>query len=45
MKKEYIGYEKNLSLVRDLLRDPESIKNYLPKRTQLAWNLYRKLIE
>jgi hypothetical protein len=45
MKKEYIGYEKNLSLVRDLLRDPESIKNYLPERTQLAWNLYRKLIE
>ncbi len=42
MQDEYIGYENNLNLVKDLCRDPESITAYLPDRTALAFQLYRK---
>lgn len=42
MKQEYIGYEKNLNLVKDLAVDPESITNYLPEQSFRAFNLYRR---
>lgn len=44
MKKEYLGYENNLSLVKDLKVDPERIMNYLPTRAIDAWRLYRSLL-
>jgi len=42
MKNEYIGYENNLKLVRDIAKDPEQIFKYLPKRTVEAFSLYRR---
>ena len=45
MKKEYIGYENNLSLVKDLYNDSEKILNYLPERSIAAWNIYRSLLK
>jgi hypothetical protein len=44
MKKEYIGYENNLSLVADLYNDSELIKKYLPVKSILAWNKYKSLL-
>jgi len=44
MKKEYIGYENNLSLVKDLYNDSEKILKYLPERSIAAWNVYRSLL-
>jgi hypothetical protein len=44
MKKEYIGYENNLSMIEDLIRDPESIFKYLPGRSIAAWNRFRKIL-
>lgn len=45
MKKEYIGYENNLSLVKDLYSDSEKILKYLPERSIAAWNIYRDLLK
>ena len=45
MKQEYLGYENNLNLVRDLTVAPEKILNYLPERSIQAFNLYRKHFE
>ncbi len=42
MKAEYIGYEHNLELVRNVAHDPESIIQYLPGRSSEAFRLYRK---
>ncbi len=42
MRQEYLGYENNLNLVRDVARDPESIKAYLPGRSLWAFELYRR---
>jgi hypothetical protein len=42
MKMEYIGYENNLKLVSELVSDPELILNYLPERSRLAFDLYKK---
>ncbi|HEY4312073.1 MAG TPA: hypothetical protein VGN12_21675 [Pirellulales bacterium] len=42
MRQEYLGYENNLNLVRDLARDPESIMAYLPGRSLWAFELYRR---
>jgi hypothetical protein len=44
MKKEYIGYENNLSLVKDLYNDSEKILKYLPEKSIAAWNVYRSLL-
>ena len=44
MKKEYIGYENNLSMIKDLIHDPESIIKYLPGRSIAAWNRFRKTL-
>lgn len=42
MQQEYIGYENNLKLVRDLAKDPDSVANYLPGRANWAFTLYRR---
>jgi hypothetical protein len=44
MKKEYIGYENNLQLIRDLKNNPESIKTFIPEKSYAAWGEYRRLI-
>lgn len=45
MKKEYLGYENNLSLLNDLYSDSELIKNYLPEKSYLAWQTYKGLLK
>jgi len=45
MKQEYLGYENNLNIVKDLAVDPERILNYLPDESIRAFNLYRKHFE
>lgn len=42
MRAEYMGYEHNLSLVKDLVRDPQSLWAYLPGRSLWAFELYRR---
>jgi len=42
MKQEYLGYEINLKLVKDLAVAPEKILNYLPEQSVRAFNLYRR---
>lgn len=42
MRQEYVGYENNLNLVKDLACDPESILAYLPGRSAWAFQLYRR---
>ena len=42
MKKEYLGYENNLNLVKDMNNDPESILSYLPGPSIRAFDLYRR---
>jgi len=45
MKQEYLGYENNLNLVRELAIAPEEILNYLPEQSIRAFNLYRRHFE
>ena len=45
LKKEYIGYENNLELIKALMSNPEHIRKYLPLETVEAWDLYRSLIK
>lgn len=45
MKKEYIGYELNHLILRDLKNNPESIRKYLPQNSIDAWDLYREIIK
>ena len=45
MKQEYLGYENNLNIVKDLAVDPEKIHNYLPEQSIRAFDLYRKHFE
>jgi len=42
MKREYLGYENNLELVKSIVDDPEIIFNYLPERSKTAFELYRR---
>jgi hypothetical protein len=45
MKQEYCGYENNLKIVEELVKDPESIQSYLPGRSIRAFELYRRHFE
>ena len=45
MKQEYLGYENNLNIVKDLAVDPEKIQTYLPEKSIRAFNLYKKHFE
>jgi len=42
MTKEYLGYENNLSLVRDLSASPDKLKKYMPGASWHAFELYQK---
>lgn len=42
MKNEFVGYEQNLKVVKDLAIDPERIWWYLPARSARAFMLYRR---
>jgi len=42
MEKEYIGYSNNLKLLEDLKGNPDNFYKYIPKRTQKAFNLYKR---
>ena len=41
MLKEFIGYENNLNLLKDLKKNAKNIKNYIPKKSQLAFLRYQ----
>ena len=45
MKKEYIGYENNLKLIRELKKNPNNIKNFLPKKSWDAFKLYQEVLK
>ena len=42
MRQEYLGYENNLNLIRDLSVDAERIHWYLPPDSARAFHLYRR---
>jgi hypothetical protein len=44
MKKEYLGMENNLNLVKDLLESPNNIQKYLPEKSWLAFNEWIKAV-
>lgn len=44
MKREYLGYEKNSKLLKSIYANPDSISEYLPSRTNDAWQRYRELM-
>ena len=44
MKKEYIGYENNLNLIKELKKNPNNIKKYLPNKSWQAFKLYQKIL-
>ncbi len=42
MKNEYLGYENNLTLVKDLKTNPENLFKYMPEKSLEAFKLYKK---
>jgi hypothetical protein len=42
MKQEYLGYENNFNIVRDLAGDPDALMRYLPAKAIKAFELYRE---
>ena len=42
MRQEYLGYENNLQLIRDLSEDAERVNWYLPAEAARALQLYRR---
>ena len=42
MKKEYLGYENNLELLKKLKLSPDNIHGFLPERAKDAFKLYRR---
>tara|TARA_B100000989_G_scaffold125527_1_gene93069 strand:+ start:9929 stop:10849 length:921 start_codon:yes stop_codon:yes gene_type:complete len=45
MKREYIGYENNLNLIRELKKNPNNIKYFLPKKSWAAFKLYQQILK
>ena len=45
MKKEYIGYENNLNLIKELKKNPNNIKKFLPKKSWDAFKLYQQILK
>lgn len=43
--KEIIGYEKNHLILKELKNNSLAVENYLPEKSKLALNLYRKHME
>ena len=42
MKNEYLGYENNHKIIKDLKKDPESLFSYLPGKSIRAFELYKR---
>tara|TARA_B100001173_G_scaffold271493_1_gene249467 strand:- start:2569 stop:3492 length:924 start_codon:yes stop_codon:yes gene_type:complete len=42
MLKEFIGYENNLNLIKDLKKNINNINSYIPERSRLAFLRYQK---
>jgi hypothetical protein len=42
MLKEFIGYENNLNLIKDLKKNINNINSYIPERSRLAFSRYQK---
>mgnify|MGYP003706039439 FL=1 len=45
MKKEYIGYENNLNLIKNIKKNPNNIKKFLPKKSWDAFKLYQQILK
>jgi len=45
MKKEYIGYENNLNLIKELKKNPNNIKKFLPEKSWKAFKLYQQILK
>lgn len=45
MKKEYIGMENNVKLLKDLKENPDNIKQYLPKQSWEAFKEWNNIIK
>lgn len=43
--KEIVGYQNSIDIIKDLYRDPESIRKYLSGKTIYAWDLFRKHLD
>ena len=41
---EYLGYKKNMELINALVKDPENIHYFLPKKTSRAFEEWKKII-
>lgn len=41
MRNEYIGYENNIELIRNIAQNPDSILTFLPKSAQNAFRVYK----
>ncbi len=44
MIKEYIGYEQNLKLIKEIKKKPNNIKKFLPKKSWEAFKLYQTIL-
>ena len=42
MKNEYLGYENNVTLIKELMEDSEAIYSYLPGKSIRAFDLYKR---
>jgi hypothetical protein len=45
MKKEYIGMEHTLDLLYELEKNPDNIKNFIPEKSWLAYQEWKKIFE
>ena len=45
MKKENNGYENNLNLIQELKKNPNNIKQFLPKKSWEAFKLYQQILK
>ena len=45
MEKEYIGYSNNLSLLYKIKKNPEKIKEFIPKKSWEAFKLYKQILK
>jgi hypothetical protein len=44
MIKEYIGYENNLKLIKEIKKKPNNINKFLPKKSWEAFKLYQTIL-
>ena len=43
-KEEYIGYTNTLNLIKNLIKNPENINLFLPKKSLLAFQEWKKIV-